>query len=88
MKRLTKVAICRKLKELRELMNLSLKDVSKKTSYSINSLYKVERGFFIPSLEKLNKLCRIYGLTVGELFLRIQFPNAAISLRTFIEDNT
>jgi transcriptional regulator with XRE-family HTH domain len=56
-----------KLKKLREEMGLTLREVGKRIEIDHSYIAKIEKGK-MPSLEKLKKLCSLYGVTVSSLF--------------------
>lgn len=56
-----------KLKKLREELGLSLREVAKRIDVDHSYIGKIEKGK-MPSLEKLKKLCHLYGISVSSLF--------------------
>lgn len=61
------VEIGEKLKHLREQLGLSMRDVSERIGIDHSYVGKIEKGK-IPSLDKLKKLCSLYGVSVSSLF--------------------
>jgi transcriptional regulator with XRE-family HTH domain len=60
------VEIGQKLKKLREEHGYSMRDVATKIGIDHSYIGKIEKGKF-PSLDKLKKLCEVYGVTVQSL---------------------
>lgn len=56
-----------KLKKLREELGLTLREVGKRIGIDHSYIAKIEKGK-MPSLEKLKKLCALYGVSVSSLF--------------------
>jgi transcriptional regulator with XRE-family HTH domain len=56
-----------KLKHLREQKNLTQREVAEKIDIDYSYISKIENGK-VPSLDKLNKLCDLYGVKVSSLF--------------------
>lgn len=56
-----------KLKKLREEMGLTLREAGKRIGIDHSYISKIEKGK-MPSLEKLKKLCSLYGVSVSSLF--------------------
>lgn len=56
-----------KLKHVREKKGLSMREVGERTGIHFSYVGKIEKGQ-IPSLDKLNKLCTLYGLNMQSLF--------------------
>lgn len=56
-----------KLKKIREQKNLTMRDVAEKIGIDHSYVSKIEKGK-IPSLDKLKKLCALYGINVSSLF--------------------
>jgi XRE family transcriptional regulator of biofilm formation len=56
-----------KLKKIRESKGLSVREVAERIDVHFTYISKIERGQ-IPSVEKLNKLCNLYGISLPELF--------------------
>jgi transcriptional regulator with XRE-family HTH domain len=61
------IAIGDKLRKLREQKGYSIREVGKRINISHTYVSKIEKGK-IPSLNTLNKLCELYGITIPELF--------------------
>jgi transcriptional regulator with XRE-family HTH domain len=56
-----------KLKKLREQLGLSMREVGERVGIDHSYVGKIEKGK-IPSLDKLKKLCNLYGISVSSLF--------------------
>lgn len=56
-----------KLKNLREQFGYSMREVGERTGIHFSYVGKIEKGQ-IPSLDKLNKLCSLYGIEIPSLF--------------------
>jgi transcriptional regulator with XRE-family HTH domain len=64
-----------KLRKLREQKNLTMREVAEATNIDYTYISKIEKGK-IPSLEKLKKLCNLYGIQLSSLFgNEIDLPN-------------
>lgn len=61
------VEIGLKLKKIRNELGLSLREVASRIEIDHSYIAKIEKGK-MPSLEKLRKLCQLYGITVQSLF--------------------
>jgi transcriptional regulator with XRE-family HTH domain len=56
-----------KLREIREKKGFTMRQVAEIIDIDYSYISKIEKGK-IPSLDKLNKLCDLYGITVASLF--------------------
>lgn len=56
-----------KLKKIRDDKGLSIREVAEKIDVHFTYISKIENGK-VPSLEKLNKLCDLYGIKISSLF--------------------
>lgn len=56
-----------KLKKLREELGLTLREVANRIGIDHSYIAKIEKGK-MPSLEKLKKICSLYGISVASLF--------------------
>jgi transcriptional regulator with XRE-family HTH domain len=56
-----------KLRKLREQKNLTMREVADTIEIDYTYISKIEKGK-IPSLEKLKKLCTLYGVPLSSLF--------------------
>lgn len=56
-----------KLKKLRVQLDLSQREVAKRIDIDHSYIAKIEKGK-MPSLEKLKRLCSLYGISVQSLF--------------------
>jgi len=56
-----------KLREKREALGLSMRDVSENTSYTVSTLFEIENGTD-PQLTTAMKLAEFFGCTVNELW--------------------
>lgn len=60
------IEIGQKLKKLREEKGLSMREVAARIGIDHSYIGKIEKGKF-PSLEKLRKICELYGVSVQSL---------------------
>lgn len=56
-----------RLKQLRETHDYTMREVADRTGIHYTYVGKIEKGQ-IPSLDKLKKLCDLYGISVASLF--------------------
>lgn len=56
-----------RFKELRKEKNLTLKELSEKTGLSIGYLSNLERNISSPTLEYMQRICEILGVSITEL---------------------
>ncbi len=56
-----------KLREFREKKRFTMREVAEMIKIDYSYISKIEKGK-IPSLDKLNKLCDLYGISVASLF--------------------
>lgn len=56
-----------KLKKIREDKGLTIRDVAEQIDVHFTYVSKIENGK-VPSLDKLNKLCDLYGIKISSLF--------------------
>lgn len=64
--------ISERLKQLRTLHGLKLREVSKKTRLSLSYISDLERGRQNPSLETCQKLATVYKITLSEMFIEVK----------------
>lgn len=62
------MSLCSILSHRRQQLNLTLKDLSKKTDISLTSLGFYESGERLPTVVNLNKLCEALDLDYGEIY--------------------
>lgn len=55
-----------RLRDRRQGLGLTLKDVAERTGFSIGFLSQIERGLATPSLVSLTQVCRSLGCEIGE----------------------
>ncbi len=60
--------IAKRIKDLRELKELSIYDMTIRTGLSHSCILKIENGQRQPNLNTLTKLCDGMGVTLGEFF--------------------
>lgn len=60
--------IAKRIKDLRELKELSIYDMTVRTGLSHSCILKIENGQRQPNLNTLTKLCEGMGVTLGEFF--------------------
>jgi transcriptional regulator with XRE-family HTH domain len=81
-------AFGQKLKKLRDLRGLSLKDVSRRMGFSSSSyVHDVENGVFVPPRDKLRELARALGVPLSlldDLLLEARIEDLGIREHEFI----
>lgn len=60
--------IAKRIKDLREIKELSIYDMTKRTGLSHSCILKIEKGERQPNLDTLTKLCEAMDVTLGEFF--------------------
>lgn len=60
--------IPKRIKDLRELKELSIYDMTVRTGLSHSCILKIEKGQRQPNLNTLTKLCEAMDVTLGEFF--------------------
>ncbi len=58
-----------RLKELRDLKNITQEDLAIKVGVSRQTIISLERGKYNPSISLAYKLARAFGLTIEEVFI-------------------
>lgn len=58
-----------RLRELRELENLTQEDIANRVGVSRQTIISLEKGKYNPSVLLAFKLARIFGLPVEEIFI-------------------
>lgn len=58
-----------RFKELRKEKNLTLKELSEKTGLSIGYLSNLERNVSSPTLEYMQRICQILGVSITDLLI-------------------
>ena len=61
------------LQELRHTKNLTQKQVADKTGISFSFIVKLENGYRLPSHSTLEKLAKIYKVSIEKIFLVVNF---------------
>ena len=64
--------ISERLRSLRKLHGLKLREVSKKTGLSLSYVSDLERGRKNPSLETCQKFATVYKITLSEMFADVK----------------
>ncbi len=59
----------KRLKEAREMRNMSVREVAAEIGCSVQSVFAYESGSRTPKLERMSRFAKLYGSTVEELFL-------------------
>ncbi len=72
------IGIGTKLKFMRRLRSLTLKEVASAAGCSESLLSKIENGHASPSLKMLQRLASALGLTVGQLFAQESDPDDVV----------
>lgn len=59
--------VCRRLRELRRQAGLTQEELAAKSELSVDAVRKIEGRRATPTLETLEKIAGVYGITLGEL---------------------
>lgn len=65
------------IRRIRERRALRLKDVADKSGFSESYVSQIERGLVLPSVTALGRLGEALGVSVSQLFRKIERPDAA-----------
>lgn len=57
-----------KLKEYREKLNMSQRDIAEKLNMTQQGYFKWEKGLTFPNPDRILKLCEIFNCTPNDLF--------------------
>lgn len=68
-----------RLRHARMTRRLTLREVAEKAQCSESMVSKVENGRALPSLTTLHRICRVLGLTVGQLFAKSNEPPGVLT---------
>lgn len=71
----------KKLKELRQVRDWSLAEVSKRSGVALSSLSRIETGKMTGTLESHLKVARALGVRLSELYASIDVPGPAVEVR-------
>jgi len=66
---------------MRTAKHLTLAQLARQTAFSTALLSKLENDRMIPTLQTLERICRVYGLSLGHLFCEPQHRSVAITRR-------
>ncbi|MDR3290793.1 MAG: XRE family transcriptional regulator [Methanobrevibacter sp.] len=69
-----------KIKEIRKLKNINLKELSNKSELSVDLLKNIENGESIPSLSPLTKISKTLGVRIGT-FLDDDLQNGPVIIK-------
>lgn len=61
-----------RLREIRKAHNLTLKDLSQKANLSVPYLSNIELGKVTPSIDMLQKIASVYGMTVKNILTDVE----------------
>lgn len=61
-----------RLRYLRQQAHWHLSYVAKSADITVSFLSDLERGRTLPSLETLERIAEVYGLTIGELLVNVR----------------
>lgn len=76
-----------KLKTLRHEKRLTLSSLRGETGLSSSLLSKLESDLMVPTLAKLAKICRVYGIDLGYFFSDVHHHSSAITRKAqMLED--
>src|ERR1700686_816160 len=70
----TRMGICDRLRELREIKNLSQGDIEKRTGLLRCYISRVENGHTVPAIETLEKFARALEVPLYQLFYEGEEP--------------
>lgn len=70
-----------KLRTMRAAKHLTLAQLARQTGLSTALLSKLENDRMVPTLQTLERICRIYGLNLGHLFCEPKHHSVAITRR-------
>jgi len=73
------VHIGMRLRHQRMTRRMTLRELADKAECSESLLSKIENGRALPSLTTLHKICRVLGLTVGQLFGKSSEPPGVVA---------
>lgn len=59
--------IARRLKLIRNALDMTAEDVAHKINYSANHIWQIERGNSKPNIEFIARICKVYGLSIDLL---------------------
>jgi len=68
-----------KIRHFRNSKDLSITELAKRASISQSYLSEIENGK-LPSLDKLNTICKALGISLGEFFGAADIPTELIEL--------
>jgi len=71
-----------KLRTLRTAKNITLSRLAAQTHLSTALLSKLETDRMVPTLHTLEKICSVYGISLGHFFCEPQHHSVAITRRT------
>lgn len=83
-----KVAIGRKIKELRRAKRLTLKDLSEKTGLSMGFLSQLERGLSAIAIDSLSKIAAILNTELSVFINNNDQPSTDAAMRFFEQEHT
>lgn len=76
-----------RLKELRLSRNLTQEDIERKFNFNYRYYGRLERGTVNPSLETLNRICKVFDVSLSDLFIfadandKLSLEREAISVK-------
>lgn len=70
-----------KLRTLRIAKHLTLAQLARQTGFSTALLSKLETDRMIPTLQTLDRICQVYGVSLGHLFCEPQHRSVSITRR-------
>lgn len=70
-----------KLRTLRTAKHLTLARLAAQTGYSTALLSKLETDRMVPTLQTLERICRVYGIGLGHFFCEPQHHSVSITRR-------
>ncbi len=66
------VTLAERLRSMRHGANLTLKEVADQAQITVSFLSDMERGRTLPSLDTLERIADVYGLSVGEVLVNVR----------------
>lgn len=73
-----------KLRTLRTAKHLTLTRLAVQTGFSTALLSKLETDRMVPTLQTLEKICRVYGISLGHFFCEPQHHSLAVTRKAHI----
>ena len=75
----------KKIKELRENINISQEELSERLGITQRQVSMIERGLSFPQLKTLNKIANVFECNISDLFYNEHFQSEK-TLKTILKD--